>query len=92
MGTPTAQTYRLIGKMKHTFGKTVGHNGLEVIVGHASKWLVDKTSYLTALTIADGAAVSAVGGSSVAMTVDGVSTPLRAGSYKGAIILTVSKS
>jgi hypothetical protein len=92
MGTPTAQTYRLIGKMKHTFGKTVGDNGLEVIVGHASRWLVDKTSYLTALTIADGAAVSAVGGSSVAMTVDGVSTPLRAGSYMGAIILTVSKS
>jgi hypothetical protein len=89
-GKPTAQTYNLIGKMKHTFGKGDGANGLEVVLGNNAGWTVTKTSYLTALSIGKGARISAPKGSQLALTVDGQPALLHAGSYQGALVLTVA--
>jgi hypothetical protein len=89
-GKPTPQTYDLIGKMKHTFGKGEGENGLEVALGDNAGWIVTKTSYLSALTIGKGARISAPKGSQLALTVDGQPALLHAGSYKGALVLSVT--
>jgi hypothetical protein len=89
---PTAQTIKLVGKLKQTFGPVAGNNGLELTLGKNAKWVVNKTSYLTALTVADGASISAPAGYSLSLTVDGKDTPVRAGSYKGAVVVKVSKS
>jgi hypothetical protein len=56
-----------------------------------STWTVTGTSYLTSLTIGKGAAIKAPEGSNVSMTVDGVKKPIGAGSYKGKIVLSVTK-
>lgn len=90
--TPTATTYKLIGRMAHAFGAVQGSNGLEVSLDGSSKWVVSKTSYLTGLTLAEGAALTAPEGASLSMTVDGKDTPVRAGTYKGAVVLKVSRS
>ena len=52
--------------------------------------MVSETSYLTGLTIADGASMTAPIGHPLSMTVDGADTPIAAGSYSGAIVLTVN--
>jgi hypothetical protein len=89
-GKPTPQTYNLIGKMTHTFGKGDGDNGLEVVLGANAGWTVTKTSYLTSLTIGEGARISAPKGSQLALSVDGHDTMLHAGTYTGALVLTVN--
>ena len=55
-----------------------------------STWVVDKTTNLSSLTIADGASVKAPDGKSVTMTVDGIGIALKPGVYKGDIFITVS--
>ena len=47
-------------------------------------------SYVTGLTIAKGAAITAREGYSVTMTVNGVRIVIGADSYKGQIVLTVT--
>jgi hypothetical protein len=89
-GKPTPQTYNLIGKMLHTFGKGEGENGLEVVLGAHAGWTVTKTSYLTSLTIAKDARISAPKGSQLSLSVDGHAAMLRAGSYRGALVLAVT--
>ena len=54
-------------------------------------WVVDKTISLSSLAIADGAFIIAPEGYSVTMTVDGVETGIIPGTYKGNIVLTVTK-
>ena len=56
-----------------------------------STWVVEKTTALSKLSIAEGAAVKAPDGSSITMTVDDVGTPIAADEYKGKIVLTVTK-
>jgi hypothetical protein len=79
-----------IGRLAFTYGVTGEKYGVKVSLDAASQWTVGKTSYLTGLKIADGAVVGAPIGSRVAMTVDGAATPLQAGNYTGAIVLTVT--
>jgi NADPH-dependent curcumin reductase CurA len=65
------------------------NNGVVVTLDGASKWEVTGTSYVTALTLADGAEVVGADGKAVTMKVNGVVTPVAAGTYTGLIELTV---
>ncbi|MGI5936431.1 MAG: hypothetical protein ACOX7I_06495 [Oscillospiraceae bacterium] len=65
------------------------NNGVNVSMDASSKWTVTGTSYITCLELAEGAQVTAPKGKSLKMTVDGVETPIKAGSYKGKITLLV---
>ncbi|MFJ3670832.1 hypothetical protein ACIPSE_30670 [Streptomyces sp. NPDC090106] len=67
------------------------NNGVVVNLAGGSTWTVTGTSYITALTLAAGAAVKAPRGKTLKVTVDGTATTLAAGkSYTGAITLTVA--
>ena len=87
--TITAAEYRLLGELTNTPAPAT-NNGVIVSLDAASKWIVTGTSYLTHLTLADGATVKAPWGHTVSMTVDGVATPLAAGDYTGTVVLTVN--
>ncbi len=54
-------------------------------------WEVAETTTLAALTLGAGASVVAPPGHSLTLTVDGVETPLRAGRYRGRIVLTPAR-
>jgi hypothetical protein len=71
--------------------KAAINNGAIVSLTDASQWTVTGTSYLTSLTIDSTSSVRAKGfGKSVTMTVDGVTTAIKAGNtYTGAIVLSV---
>jgi hypothetical protein len=90
--TATADTYYLIGDVKNTFAPSKEKNSLRLTVGDGSTWTIDKTSYLTSLTIASGASVTAKPGSAVTLKVNGVSKPIAAGTYSGKITLEVTQS
>jgi hypothetical protein len=88
VGTISQATYYNIGEVTNTYSAT--SYGLTVSLDGESIWVVDKTSYLTGLTVADGAVVTAPTGKTVIMKVDGVSKSIAAGTYTGKIVLTVS--
>jgi hypothetical protein len=60
-------------------------------IATGSTWEVAKTTSLSELTIADGALIKTPEGYSLTMTVNSVKKPLIAGSYKGDIVITVTK-
>ena len=66
------------------------NNGLIVSFDKDSVWTVAGTSYLTSLTVAEGAVVKAPDGKTLTMTVDGVKTKIAPGTYTGKIVITVS--
>jgi hypothetical protein len=82
--------YYLIGEVNLTYTATNDKHGAEAKLDAKSTWFVDKTSYLTGLTIAPGAKVEAAKGHKLTMTVDGADTPVKSGTYKGKIVLKVS--
>jgi hypothetical protein len=88
---PTEATRETIGDVVNTLGPHAGHCALSVFVDGHSRWVVDQTSYVNDLTLAPGAAVTAAEGATLAMTVNGVATPLEAGAYHGAIVLQVAR-
>ncbi len=53
-------------------------------------WVVDKTTQLSSLTIGKDAKLGAPSGHSLVMTVNGVETAMKAGTYTGDIVLTVA--
>jgi len=83
--------YYLIGDIRETYCSTDSKYGLRLSLDSNSAWTVNKTSYLTSLTIAGNATVKAPKGYSVTMTVNGTQKPMRAGTYTGKIVLTVIK-
>jgi len=87
----TPHLYKLIGEVKNIFGATNEKNGIKVSLDGDSSWVVDETSYLTGLTIAEDNAITAPDGYSVTMTVDGIETPIKAGDYEGEIVLKVTE-
>ncbi|MFD9434679.1 hypothetical protein [Streptomyces sp. NPDC060002] len=90
VSTITAAEYREISEVTNTPSAVV-NNGVLVTLGSGSTWTVTGTSYLSALTLASDAAVTAPSGRTVTLTVDGTATELRAGgSYTGALTLTVA--
>ena len=78
-----------LSNVTQTAAPTV-NNGVIVTLDADSTWTVTDTSYLTALTLAEGAALAVPTGKSLSMTVDGVETPIAPGSYTGKIVLTVA--
>jgi hypothetical protein len=82
--------YKLIGEFTETYGPTAEMHGATITLDSGSSWTVAKTSYLTGLTIAEGARISAPKGSKLRMTVDGVEKPIAPGGYKGKIVLQVT--
>ena len=89
VGEPSYEKYYLIGEVIHTYCATEDEHGIKVSLDGKSTWTVDKTSYLTGLTIAQGATVNAPEGLGLTMTVDGKETPIAAGTYEGKIVLQV---
>jgi hypothetical protein len=54
--------------------------------------VIEKSTALTSLTIEEGTSLAAPAGKSLTMTVDGIGTAMKPGTYKGDILLTVSDS
>jgi hypothetical protein len=81
--------YYLIGEVKQTCAPTTDAHGATVALKAGSQWVVNKTSYLTGLSLDKGTSISAPKGSAVILDVDGVEKPLAPGNYKGAIVLKV---
>jgi hypothetical protein len=89
VSTITSAEYKQLGEVTNTV-QSIINNGVIVNLNSGSRWTVTGTSYLSKLVVAANAAVSAPGGHSVTMTVDGVPTAIVAGStYTGSIVLTV---
>jgi hypothetical protein len=86
-----ADDYKELGSVKQTVQDPV-NNGVIVSFDKDSVWTVAGTSYLTSLTIASGASITAPKGYGVTMTIDGAKKEIKAGTYKGKIVLTVTKS
>ena len=84
------EDYKLLGEVTNTPGPAV-NNGVIVLLDGKSSWTVTGTSYLTSLTIAEGAALVGPEGRKVTMSVDGVETVIAAGTYKGDIVLSVNE-
>ena len=59
-------------------------------VNAGSTWVIEKTTNLSSLTIAEGAIIKAPDGKGLTMTVDGIGKAMKPGVYKGDIIVTVS--
>jgi len=79
--------YKLIGAVEHTYAATDDEFGMKVTLDGISTWVVDKTSYLTGLTISEGAKITGPEGAEITMTVDGKETAIKAGTYEGKIVL-----
>lgn len=63
--------------------------GISAAFGEGSTWTVTHDSYLGSLTLEEGAVVQAPAGYKVELTVDGVKTPMAAGTYTGEVVLRV---
>jgi hypothetical protein len=55
-------------------------------------WVVEESVPLRSLTIAPGASLAAPAGKSLTMTINGIGTAIKPGTYKGDIFLTVADS
>ncbi len=64
----------------------------EKALGPDSVWILDRSIHLTNLTIGDGAQILPSPGYSVTLTVDGVETGIRPGTYRGEIDLTLTRA
>ncbi|MGW0947999.1 hypothetical protein ACWD4O_36360 [Streptomyces sp. NPDC002623] len=90
VSTITSAQYREISEVTNTPSAVV-NNGVLVTLGAGSTWTVTGTSYLSALTLASTAAVTAPSGKTVTLTVNGTATAIQAGTtYTGALTLTVA--
>ena len=88
--TITAIDYKLLGEVTNTPGEAVNNGVIVSLIG--STWTVTGTSYLTSLTIGEGSTITALEGYKVTMTVDGAAKAIKAGAYKGKIVITVTKA
>ena len=66
------------------------NNGVLVRLDKDSTWYVTGTSYITSLELERTSLIYGKGGKRVAMTVDGVETPIQPGKYTGKIVLTLN--
>jgi len=90
VSTITSAEYREISEVTNT-PTAVVNNGVIVTLGAGSSWTVTGTSYLSALTLASDASVTAPSGRTATLTVDGTATELKpGGTYMGALTLTVA--
>jgi len=87
---PVKEHYYLMGEVKNIFQPTGEKYGVKVSVDGSSKWIIDQTSYLTELNLAQGGSISAPAGFSLAMMVNGKPAQVKAGAYTGKIVLQVT--
>ena len=88
-GDVTSDQYGLIGQVVNEFAATTDDAGLSLTIDGTSTWVVDETSYLSSLTLAEGATVTSPDGTTLTMLVDGVETAITEGSYES-VTLTVA--
>jgi len=86
--TITSADVKLVSEVTNTPAAAV-NNGVIVSL-QQSNWIITGTSYLTSLTLDEASTVAPAEGHKLSMTVDGVATPMEAGSYTGAIVLDVT--
>ena len=79
-----------ISNIIQTAAPTV-NNGVVISLDGSSEWVVTGTSYITSLTLAEGALVSAPEGKTIKMTVNGVDTDIAPGRYQGMIVLSIGE-
>lgn len=89
-GEPSEAQWWLIGTVENTYAPVEKDLGTKASFDATSKWIVDKTCYLSGLTIAEGAVVAAPDGKTLTMTVDGKETAVVPGTYTGKIVMTVA--
>ena len=77
-----------LGNINQSAAPTI-NNGVCISLDKDSAWTVTGKSYITALTLAEGAVVAAPAGKKLSVTVDGAPVELKAGRYTGKIELTV---
>jgi len=88
--TIDADEYYLLGKVTNTPAEAI-NNGVVVSLDADSTWTVTGTSYLTSLTLADGAVIKAPKGKTVTLTVNDVVIPIVDNStYTGSIMLSIN--
>jgi hypothetical protein len=85
----TFADYQMLAEVKNTPGAAI-NNGVVVNLDN-STWTVTGASYLTSLTIGKGSSVAAPAGQKLTMTVNGKAKPVKAGAYKGDIVLQVAQ-
>ncbi len=78
-----------IGMISNTYGATTDKYGITASIDAKSTWVVSKTSYLNSLSFERGT-IQAPAGYKAGITVNGKPIGLRAGSYSGAIVVTVT--
>lgn len=86
----TAEQYYYIGQVVNEYAATGEDYGLTVSIDGSSSWIVSATSYLTGLTIADGASIAAADGATLTMLVGGVATPIAAGTFSDVTLQVAS--
>lgn len=86
---PTQDTYGEIGHVSNTVVPPRPDNGLGVTLDGRSHWTVTGKSFLSSLTLAQGAKLGTEAGHRLRLTVNGKTRPLRPGNYRGSIVLDV---
>jgi len=84
--TITPADYEWLAEVVNTPAPAI-NNGVVVSLKH-STWTVTGKSYLSSLTLDEQSSIVGADRRAVKLTVDGVATPLKPGSYKGAIVLS----
>jgi hypothetical protein len=74
-----------MGRIKNAAAATV-NNPVSLTLVKGSIWTVPGTSYISKLVIDESSSIIAVDGK-VTMTVNGVATPIKAGTYEGRIVI-----
>lgn len=75
-----------------TTGQSVAAVKVTKTLAAGESWVVSATTKLDGLNIGKGASITAPDGYSLTMTVNGIGTAIKAGSYKGQIVLTVTEN
>jgi len=75
-----------MGRLKNTAAPTV-NNPVYLTLAEGSTWNISGTSYISRLVIDDSSSIKAKKGA-VTMTVNGVATPIKAGTYEGKIVIS----
>jgi hypothetical protein len=91
VGEPSYEKFYLIGEVVHTYCATDDEHGIEVSLDGNSTWVIDETSYITGLSITNGAMITAPQGQNLTMTVDGARKEIKPGTYSGRIVLAVAE-
>ncbi|MDS0526017.1 hypothetical protein NNC19_10030 [Clostridium sp. SHJSY1] len=89
--TITSEDYEELGEVTNAVSSAV-NNGVIVSLTNGSNWTVTGKSCLTSLTIDNDSKITTPNGYKVTMKIDGNETEIKAGTYKGNIVITIDKT